>query len=80
MDPVDSSLFSVEWGEQRPLLPAHIAVAPPEAPRSTSDRRSEALRGASGDYPGRPAGGSGAAWEEPGARGSTVWGAKLGSL
>jgi hypothetical protein len=27
----------------------------------------------------RPAGGSGAGWEEPGARGSAVWGAKLGS-
>jgi hypothetical protein len=27
----------------------------------------------------RPAGGSGAGWEEPGARGSTVWGAKLSS-
>ena len=29
----DSSLFSVEWGEQRPLPPAHASVAPPETPR-----------------------------------------------
>ena len=32
-----------------------------------------------GEAPGRPAGGSGAGWEEAGARGSTVWGAKLDS-
>ena len=29
-----SSLFSVEWGEQRPLPPAHTSIAPPEPPRS----------------------------------------------
>jgi hypothetical protein len=32
-----------------------------------------------GEAPGSPAGGSGAGWEEPGPRGSTVWGAKPGS-
>src|ERR1035437_8437271 len=32
-----------------------------------------------GESPGRPAGRSGAGMEEPGARGSTVWGAKLSS-
>jgi hypothetical protein len=39
----------------------------------------EVLRRDSRESPVRPAGGSGAGWEEPGARGSTVWGAKLGS-
>ena len=63
----------VGMGQQRPLPPAHTTVAPPESPRSTSDLNQRYY----GETPGRPARGSGAGLEEPGARGSTVWGAKL---
>jgi hypothetical protein len=49
--------------------------AAPEPPRSTLDPD----RGYYGEAPGRPARRSGAGWEVPGASGSAVWGAKLGS-
>jgi hypothetical protein len=69
----DSSLFSVEWGEQRPLPPAHASVAPPETPRRLAVDNKCYLRRVSG-------GGRGTVWCRVGAiRGSTVWGAKLGS-
>ena len=74
-----SSLFSVEWGEQRPLPPAHTSVAPPEPHRSLTVVPLIGDKRYYGEAPVRPAGGSGAGLEEPGARGSTVWGAKLGS-
>jgi hypothetical protein len=51
----------------------------PEPPRSTSDRRSEVLRGGSGEVPVWFAGRSGAGWEGKGAKGwafgepSWVW-------
>ena len=74
-----SSLFSVECGEQRPLPPAPTSVAAPEPHRSLPVVPLIADKRYYGEAPARPAGGSGAGWEEPGAIGSTVWGARLGS-
>ena len=74
-----SSLFSPECGEQRSLPPAPTSVAAPDPHGSLpvvpliGDKRYY------GESPARPAGGSGAGLEEPGARGTTLWGAKLGS-
>src|ERR1035441_3234603 len=65
-----SSLF----GTAPPTARSYL-IAPPETHRSTSDSNQRYY----GEAPGRPAGGSGAGWEEPEARGSAVWGAKLGS-
>jgi hypothetical protein len=70
-----SSLFSEEWGQQRPLPPAHASAAPPEPPRSTSDLNQRYY----GEAPARPAGRSGAGLVEYGATGSAVWRAKRGS-
>jgi hypothetical protein len=70
-----SSLFSVEWWEQRPLPPAPTSVAPWEPHHSTLDLDREYY----GEASGRPAARSVQGSEEPVARGSTVWGSKLGS-
>jgi hypothetical protein len=74
-----SSLFSAEYGEQRPLPPAHTSVTAPEPHRSLSVVPLIADKRYYGEAPGRPAGRPGAGLEEPGARGATLWGAKLGS-
>ena len=49
-----------------------------EPPRSTSDWQSEVLRGGSLEAPVRPAGGSGAGWEEPGGQRMRYLGCQAG--
>jgi hypothetical protein len=67
---------SSDCSNPAPERPAGRTGHSPEPPRSTSDRRSEVLRGGSGEVRGRiwcRVGGTG------GQRRSTIWGAKLGS-
>jgi hypothetical protein len=66
--------FQWDGGNSVPYGPL-ISIAPAEPPRSSLDLD----RGYYGEAPGWPAGWSGAGLEEQAARGSTVWGAKLGS-